>query len=240
MHCEEHGTGGTPLVLLHGGMAGSEMYAHLTGVLSATRRVRLFDLPGHGRSPQPDGPYDVDAFAEELAGQIDEPSDVVGYSLGGEVAFRLAVRHPEKVRRLTLIAIAIRRADYLPDVLAAFDAMGPQVADMLRNSPVYAHYREVAPDPEAWDAHVAKTAALLKQDFDWSEDVGKLPAQTTLVFADADIVDPVRVAGYWKALGGGLHDAGVMGDQRPQARLAILPGHSHYDLLHSPLFPGVI
>jgi pimeloyl-ACP methyl ester carboxylesterase len=240
MHYEEHGTGETPLILLHGGMAGSEMLAPLIGPLSAQRRIRLFDLPGHGRSPETEGPYDLDAFADELASQIDESSDVLGYSLGGEVAFRLAVRHPETLRRLTLVSIAFRRDGYFPDVLAAFDAMGQETADMLRQTPIYAHYREVSPNPDGWDEHALKTGDMLRRDFDWTADLPKLPAHTTLVYADADAIDPTHQVEFFKALGGGLEDGGVMGENRPQARLAILPGHTHYDLLQSPLLPQLI
>jgi pimeloyl-ACP methyl ester carboxylesterase len=239
MYAEEHGTG-DPLVVLHGGMAGSEMLAPLIPPLAARRRVIAYDLPGHGRSPLQPGPMRPAAMADQLAETLQEPVDVLGYSLGGEVAFRLAVQHPRLVRRLILLAIAARRDAYLPDVLAAFDSMGPESAALLRQSPVYAHYEQVAPDPGAWDEHVEQTIELLQHDFDWTADLDKLPEHTMLVYADNDIVQPAHIAELYGALGGGLQDPGWDGSGQPKRRLFILPGHSHYDLLDSPLLAPAI
>jgi pimeloyl-ACP methyl ester carboxylesterase len=239
MYSEEHGTG-DPIVLLHGGIAGSEMMAPLVAPLAAERRVILFDLPGHGRSPLQPGPMRPARMADDLANQLEGPVDLLGYSLGGEVAFQLAVRHPQLVRRLILVSIAFRRAGYFPEVIAAFDSMGPEVAAMLRQSPVYAHYEQVAPDPGAWDEHVAQTAELLKEDFDWSEDLPKLPEHTLLVYADNDIVPLSHIAEFYAALGGGTGDPGWDGSRQPESRLAVLPGHNHYDVLDSPLLAPAI
>jgi pimeloyl-ACP methyl ester carboxylesterase len=217
------------------------MLAPLIPPLAARRRVIAYDLPGHGRSALQPGPMRPAAMADQLAAEMPEPADVLGYSLGGEVALRLAIQHPERVRRLILMAIAFRRDGYFPGVMAAFDAMGgPETAAMLRQSPVYAHYEQVAPDPGAWDEHVAQTAELLKHDFDWSADLAALPKATMLVYADNDIVRPEHVAQFYAALGGGLEDPGWDGAGQPAGRLAVLPGRSHYDLLDSPLLVPAI
>jgi hypothetical protein len=72
-------------------------------------------------------------------------------------------------------------------------------------------------------------------------EAGDLPAETMLVFADADSVRPEHIVECFALLGGGLRDAGWDMSQRPTARLAVLPGSTHYDLLESPLLaPAVI
>ena len=168
-------------------------------------------------------------------------ADVLGYSMGGLVALRLAIQHPERVRRLVLVSITFRRDGSFPEVLAAMDAMGPEVADLIKQAPVYEHYARVAPRPEDWTAHVAKTAEAIKVDYDWTADVTALAPPTMLVYADADSVRPEHMIEFFQLLGGGRRDAGVDGSGRPTARLAILPGTTHYDIVASPaLAPAVL
>ena len=61
-----------------------------------------------------------------------------------------------------------------------------------------------------------------------------------LVLADADAVRPEHIAEFFGLFGGGLGDAGWDGSARPAARLAILPGATHYDLLASPLLAPAV
>lgn len=99
---------GTPLLLLHGFTGrGSGWGAHATA-FARQFRVIVVDLPGHGRSGMPRDPArsSVERTADDLAailGRIgSDGAYVVGYSLGARVALRLAVAHPEAVRRLVL------------------------------------------------------------------------------------------------------------------------------------------
>ena len=103
-------TGGTgvPLLLLHGFMGrGSSWGAHATAFARRFRVVAV-DLPGHGRSGIPADPAraSVERTADDLASILDRegcvPAHVLGYSLGARVAMRLALTHPDIVRRLVL------------------------------------------------------------------------------------------------------------------------------------------
>jgi pimeloyl-ACP methyl ester carboxylesterase len=145
------------------------------------------------------------------------------------------------VRRLVLVSIAARRDGSFPEVLAAMDAMSADIAPMMEGSPAHRHYAEHAPRPEDWTAHVGRTAELLKVDYDWTEEMAGLEPPTMLVYADADSVRPDHIVELWQLLGGGRRDAGWDGSARPQARLAILPGATHYDVHTSPLLvPAVL
>jgi pimeloyl-ACP methyl ester carboxylesterase len=242
LYYEEQGTG-EPLVLLHGGLSSTEMFAAVAPALAAERRVVLVDLQGHGRTADVDRPFDPETMADDVAGLIEHlggTADVLGYSLGGEVALRLAIQHPERVRDLVLVSVTYKRAGNHPEVLEAMDQMTPALAEMLRQSPVYELYTRIAPRPEDFDTMVAKTSDLLKVDYDWTAEVAELSARTLLVFADADSIRPAHVAEFFGLLGGGLRDAGWDGSNQPANRLAVLPGATHYDIVdHALLVPAV-
>lgn len=61
-----------------------------------------------------------------------------------------------------------------------------------------------------------------------------------IVFADADSVRPAHIMDFFSLLGGGQRDAGLDGSGRPVARLAVLPGMTHYDVLSSPALATVV
>jgi pimeloyl-ACP methyl ester carboxylesterase len=230
---------GDPLVVLHGGIGAGEQMAPLAQGLATGRRVVLVDLQGHGRSADVDRPLRPELMAGDIAALIDHlgagQADLLGYSLGGEVALRTAIQHPERVRRLVLISVAFRRDGSHPEVVAAFDAFSPDFAEMLKQGPLYELYTRLAPRPEDWPTLIAKTADLLHQDFDWGEDIAHVSARTMLVYADADSVRPEHIVEFYGLLGGGLRDAGWDKSAQPEARLAILPGMTHYDVTESPL-----
>ena len=240
---EEHGSG-EPLVLLHGGVAGSEIFTAMLPALAAERRVILVDLQGHGRTGEIDRPLRPELLAGDVAALIVhlglERADVLGYSLGATVAFRLAVEHPERVRRLILVSLPFRRDGSHPEVVAAFAAFSPEMAEHMKPSPAYEHYAQHAPRPEDWGEHIAKTSDLLHIDYDWAGDVPKIAAPTLLVYADADSIRPDHIVDFYGLLGGGLRDAGWDGAHRPVNQLAILPGTTHYDIYLSPALPAAV
>jgi magnesium chelatase accessory protein len=95
---------GPPLLLIHGFGGAAWNWTEVAPLL-AGRRVLIPDLPGHGASSPLPAPS-LAAFADVVAGLADEPVGVVGHSLGGVVALRLAERRPELVRGLVLAAPA--------------------------------------------------------------------------------------------------------------------------------------
>ena len=95
---------GPPILLVHGFGGAAWNWTELAPLL-AGRRILIPDLPGHGGSSPLPAPS-LAGFADALAGILDEPAGVVGHSLGGVVALRLAERRPELVRGLVLAAPA--------------------------------------------------------------------------------------------------------------------------------------
>src|SRR5580700_4988889 len=98
--------GGTPLILLHG--SGGHLEAYQRNILPHAAHMRVFaiDMLGHGFTDKPDHDYDIDHYVDHLLAFCDTihaPRILVsGESLGGWVAARLAIRHPERVEKLVL------------------------------------------------------------------------------------------------------------------------------------------
>jgi pimeloyl-ACP methyl ester carboxylesterase len=117
LYYEIHGTG-EPLILLHGGLGATEMFGDILPLLSNTRRVIAVDLQAHGRTADIDRPLSFEAMADDVATLIkhfgNEKADVMGYSLGGGVALRTAVRHPEVVKKLVLVSTAFKHEGWYP------------------------------------------------------------------------------------------------------------------------------
>jgi pimeloyl-ACP methyl ester carboxylesterase len=95
---------GPPLLLVHGLGGAAWNFSELAPLLPG-RRLIIPDLPGHGASSPLPAPT-LTGFADLLAELLDEPVDVLGHSMGGVVALRLAERYPSLVRRLVLAAAA--------------------------------------------------------------------------------------------------------------------------------------
>jgi pimeloyl-ACP methyl ester carboxylesterase len=103
IRCFEGGSG-SPLLLVHGFGGAAWNFSELVPLLRG-RRLVVPDLPGHGGSSALPTTT-LAGFADLLATLLDGPTDVVGHSMGGVVALRLAERHPALVRRLVLAAAA--------------------------------------------------------------------------------------------------------------------------------------
>jgi pimeloyl-ACP methyl ester carboxylesterase len=245
LYFEEHGSGGTPLVLLHGGLSAGEVLAPLTGELAATRRVIVPDLQGHGRTADVDRPFRRESFGDDLAALIEHlglgQADLLGYSLGAACSLQAAIRHPDRIRKLVLVSTAYTSDGWFPEVREGMAQVGSGGFEMMRQSPAYAAYAAVAPDVDAFPALMDRTGDLLRQPFDSTEEVRALRPPTLLVYADADSIPPSHAAEFFALLGGGLRDANWDGSLRPASRLAVLPGRTHYDICSSPLLaPAVV
>ena len=244
VYWEAQGGGGTPIVLVHGGYGTTGVVGKLAGALAAGRRVISVELRGHGHTRDTDAPFSWDSFGTDIAGVIrhlgDGPMDLLGLSLGGGASLRCAIGHPELVRRLVIVSAPCRRDAWFPEVLAAFDGMTSALFDMFRQGPMYTEYVKMAPDPGAFPALMDKTGDLLRQPYDWSSEVAALRMPTLLAYADADSIPPSHAAQFYGLLGGGLRDAGWDGTGRSAARLAILPGTTHYNIIDSPLLAQAV
>jgi len=244
LYYETHGAG-RPLILLHGGLMSGEMFGPILPTLVEHHQVIVPDVQGHGRTADIDRPIDARLMAGDIAALIDhlglDRPDVVGYSLGGGVAFHLAVAYPEKVRRLVSASANMRRDAIYPEMLEQQLQVGAAAAEFMKDTPMYQEYQRVAPRPEDFPRLLDKIGASMAKDFDFSDEVRGLQVPTLIVAADADMAPPSHYVEVFKLLDGGVRDGGWMGEGRPKGghALAILPGLTHYNLGVSPLFAAV-
>jgi pimeloyl-ACP methyl ester carboxylesterase len=98
---------GPPLLLLHGLGGTWQYWARTMELLAGSFRCIALDLPGFGGSATPPGGFTLDSAGDNLAGALEAvggaPAVVCGHSLGGPLAARLAIRHPQVVSRLVLV-----------------------------------------------------------------------------------------------------------------------------------------
>jgi len=229
---------GDPLILLHGGFGSVEMFGPNVDALAAGRQVIGVDLQSHGRSPAADRPMRFETMADDIAALIShlglEKADVMGFSLGGGVALRTAIQHPSLVRWLVLVSTPIRRSGSYPEMEAAMASMGPEVAEPMKQSPMYEVYQRIAPRVDDWPVLVKQLTSLLNHDYDWTDEARGLSMPVLIVAGDADGLPPRHAVEFFELLGGGQRDASWDRSGMTQHRLAILPGATHYDINVAP------
>ena len=241
LYYETHGAG-RPLILLHGGLGSGEMFGPVLPVLAERHQVIAVDLQGHGRTADIDRPIDIRLMADDIAALIDHLAlaspDVVGYSLGGGVAWQTAFKYPKKIRRLVAVSANIRADAIYLEMRAQQGQVNAAAAEFMKDTPMYQLYQRVAPRPEDFPRLLNKIGESMSKGYDFTEGVRGLQVPTLIVAADADMAPPSHYVEVFKLLDGGLRDGGWMGEGRPKGghALAILPGLTHYTIFSSPLF----
>jgi pimeloyl-ACP methyl ester carboxylesterase len=226
MYYEIHGTG-QPLVLLHGAYMTIDAMGEVVPALAETRQVIAVELQGHGRTADIDRPLAYELMADDIAALLRhlviEKADVFGYSMGGGVAFQVAIRHPEVVRKLVVASASYTSDGMHPELLEMIPTLAPEA---FAGSPIEEAYLRIAPNPDDFPTLVAKMKRLDMQPFAWPpEDIRGIAAPTLLIIGDSDVIRPEHAVELFQLLGGG-----VMGDLSglPKSQLAVLPGTTHF------------
>src|SRR5258706_4065863 len=229
---------GEPILLLHGGLGQIEMFDPVMPLITKNRQVIGVDLHGHGRTALGDRKISLIDMGDDMAAILQQLGykqvDVLGYSLGGGVAFRLAVQHPEKVRRLVLVSCPYARDGFYPEMLPQQAQVSAASAEFMKDTPMYKSYVAVAPKPEDFPKLLDRLGELMRANYDWAEDVKKLQMPVMLMYGDADMIRLDHVVSFYHLLGGGLMDAGWQREHMSKNRLAILPDLTHYEMFLSP------
>src|ERR687885_1534300 len=226
MYYEIHGTG-QPLVLLHGAYMTIDLMGEVVPALAETRQVIAVELQGHGRTADIDRPLIYEQMADDIAALLRhlviEKADVFGYSMGGGVAFQVAIRHPEVVRKLVVASASYTSDGMHPELLEMIPTITPEA---FAGSPIEEAYLRTAPNPDEFSTLVAKLKRLDMEPFAWPpEDIRGIAAPTLLIVGDSDVIRLEHAVELFRLLGGG-----VPGDLAglPKSQLAVLPGTTHF------------
>ena len=225
MYYEIHGRG-EPLVLLHSAFYTIAMWGPFLASLAETHQVIAVEFQGHGHTADIDRPFSYEQLADDVAALMAHlgiaQADVVGHSIGADTALQVAIRHPDRVRKLVPISGKYRYDGEYPELLAGIQQMTP---DIFAGTPYVDAYRSTAPNPEGFPLLVEKLKAFFVKEYAWpDEDLRSIAAPTLLMIGDSDTVRPEHEMQLFRLLGGG-----VAGDLTglPKSQLAILPGTTH-------------
>ena len=230
MYYELHGSGGTPLLLLHGGLFDIEQqFGSLIPGLSAGRRVIAADFQGHGRTNDIDRPLNTRDLASDVTGLLEHLGirevDVFGFSVGGAVALHLAVTRPELVRKLVASSISFRPEG---DRGENADALESMTVDMIAGTPMEERYLSVSPHPDRGHLQglLDKLGRYDAGSVGWSdEEIRGIAAPTLITVGDCDMVRLDHAVRFLQLRGGDVNGdfEGV-----PASQLAVFPGTTHF------------
>ena len=115
-----------PVLLVQGLGAEKNSWNLQRAALALRHRTIAFDNRGAGRSDKPDGTYNLEQMAEDAIAVLDaagiESAHVVGLSMGGAISQIIALKHPNRVRSLTLVATACRNHEWREELLEGWAA----------------------------------------------------------------------------------------------------------------------
>ncbi|VXB20004.1 Alpha/beta hydrolase [Arthrobacter sp. 9AX] len=230
MYYEVHGDGGTPLLLLHGGLFDIEQqFGALIPGLSEGRTVIATDFQGHGRTNDTDRPLGTADLASDVVGLLAHLDvrevDVFGFSVGGAVALHLAVKHPELVRKLVVSSVAFRPDG---DRGGNAEAVASMTVDMIAGTPMEQRYLAVSPhaDREHLQGLLDKLGGYDTGSGGWSdEEIRGIAAPTLVTVGDCDMVKLEHAVRFLQLRGGDVNGdfEGV-----PASQLAVFPGTTHF------------
>lgn len=217
---------GEPLLLLHGGFCSLETMRPLSELLAASYAVHAVERPGHGRTPDRDGPITYAEAVLDTLAYLDavglERVHVVGFSDGAIIGLLLATQHPARVRSLVAISANTDPSGYLADGSHGTDER-PEV--LAGRDPDREAYDALSPDgPSHADEVLAKLTRMwtTEPSIDASA-LGSITAPTLVVAGDRDVI----ARDHTLAIADGI----------PGSRLAVLPG-SHMLVAERPRVVG--
>ena len=210
---------GSPVILLHGGLANSDYWGNQIQALASHHSVIVMDSRGHGRSTRDLRPYGYDLMADDVVALMDAlkvpRAEIVGWSDGGILGLDLAIRHRGRVGKILAFAANTVTSGVKPDV-----EKNPTFAAFIERA---GHeYQSYSATPKQYDAFVEQISKMWADQPNWTD--AQLKAITTPVL----VVD-------------GDHDEAIKREHIeyiaatiPGAGLLILPNTSHFAFLQDP------
>ncbi|HEY7246721.1 MAG TPA: alpha/beta hydrolase [Xanthobacteraceae bacterium] len=209
---------GTPVILLHGGLANADYWGELVPALTSHYRVVVMDSRGHGRSSRDARPYGYDLMASDVLALMDflkmDKAALVGWSDGAIIGLDIAIHHPERLSKLFAFAAnsdpsGVKDVNQSP-VFTAFIARARK------------EYEKLSPTPTQYDAFLAQITRMWETQPNWTAgDLARIKVPTWIVDADHD--EAIK-----------RENTLFMADHIPGSGLLIEPQVSHFAFLQDP------
>src|SRR5215475_14331398 len=188
--------------------------------LAASRQVIAVELQGHGHTADTGRAMTIEALAGDVVALLDQlgiaEADLFGFSLGGLVAYAIALGAPTRAGKLIVASADAHRPPGRESAPLDDDRLPtPTDFQAWRDA-----YEAVAPDPTRFAELAGKTEALVHEFPGWTDELRSLRAPTLLIFGDRDfspLPDVVEMFGFL-----------------PNAQLAVLPGTTHVGVTRRP------
>ena len=211
---------GTPVILLHGGLASQRYWGNQVGPLVGDHhRVILIDSRGHGRSTRDERPYTYELMASDVVAVMDalrvRRAAVVGWSDGAIIGLVMSLKDPERVTRVFAFAANMDPSGVKPDTLTnpTFARFGVRAS---------ADYARLSPTPNGFSAFEAAISHMWDTEPNYSAaDLGRIAIPSAIVDGDHDEAIKREHTEY-------------LARAIPGAKLIILKDVSHFAMLQDP------
>ena len=234
LHYRESGRrSGPPVLMIQGLGADKHLWDLQRIALAPWFRTIAFDNRGAGRSDKPYGAYTLEQMADDAAAVLDhagiESAHVVGASMGGAISQIMALRHPERIRSLTLACTACRHHAWRKELLAEW-AETAQTSGMAAMTATAARwvigprsFRRLAPaigwmGPLALSrpahAFAGQVAGILSIDDQLADRLSEITVPTLVIVGNQDILTP-------------RGDSEEIAELIPTAELVVISGAAH-------------
>ncbi|GJL71537.1 MAG: pimeloyl-[acyl-carrier protein] methyl ester esterase [Nitrosomonas sp.] len=239
IHVEILGNGPN-LVLLHGWAMHSKIWHSVRDQLAKRYCLHLVDLPGHGYSP-PCQPGTLQRMVDKVWEILPESCIVCGWSLGGQIAMQLAIRYPERISALVLIATTpcfVKRPDWpwgmetttlklfrhnleqhYEETINRFLTL--QLSGSSDSKPVLAQLRKNFIQCGQPDIHMLLAGLEILLTSDLRDEVKQIKQSVLLMHGENDVITPVSAAKW-------------MHQQLQHSKLALFSGCGHVPFLSDP------
>jgi pimeloyl-ACP methyl ester carboxylesterase len=209
---------GSPVILLHGGLANANYWGNQVRALERNYRVIVMDSRGHGRSTRNAQPYGYDLMASDVVGVMDylhvRKAALVGWSDGAIIGLDIAMHHPQRLTKLFAFA-----ANSDPSAVKDIDKSPVFTAFIARAAKEYAR---LSPTPTQYQAFVNQIEKMWATQPHWTAaDLARIKVPTWIVDADHD--EAIK-----------RENTEFMAAHIPGAGLLLQPEVSHFSFLQDP------
>ena len=248
IHYEVTGRVGRTPVLMIQGLGASKNAWNLQRIAMATRfRIISFDNRGAGRSDKPTAPFTLEQMADDAIAVLDaagiETAPIVGASMGGVISQIVAVKHPQRVRSLTLVCTACRNHPWRQELLQSWAKtaeekgmieVGKEAAQWVMSP---RSFRRLVP-AVTWmgplaalrprHSFVSQIHAILDTREDLVDQLSTITAPTMVIVGNQDILTP-------------RGDSEEIAERIPNSELVVISGAAHGLMMeHSSTFNKIL